>query len=215
MTTERRIPLKPLAAGGLFLAWLAAFLLGGPGNAPDPFLYAALYAGDNPAFRTLARFFTEVGGAIVLLPLTFLSAGWLVWKGRRHEAFLFLALTLGGRVLVELQKIALARPRPLLSEHLVTVESMSFPSGHAANGLVFWLAAALLLPSRHRPAWIAAAALLAFLIGLSRVMLGVHWPSDVIGGWAFGLLWILALSTLRAGPADRAGTPGAGGHSSS
>jgi undecaprenyl-diphosphatase len=66
--------------------------------------------------------------------------------------------------------------------------------------MIFYLALALLLAShRHRFAAAAAAVVLALLVGTSRVMLGVHWPSDVIGGWAFGLLWLLL--TLR--PAER------------
>ena len=79
----------------------------------------------------------------------------------------------------------------------MVVKTSSFPSGHAANSMIFYLALALVLTAGtrwHRPAAVAAL-LLSLLIGTSRVMLGVHWPSDVVGGWAFGLLWVLL--TLR------------------
>ena len=87
--------------------------------------------------------------------------------------------------------------RPDVEPHLVVVKTSSFPSGHAANSMIFYVALALVLTSGtrwHRQA--AAGAMLgSLMIGASRVMLGVHWPSDVIGGWAFGLLWVLL--TLR------------------
>ena len=106
-------------------------------------------------------------------------------------------IVLVGRGLAEAQKYMIARVRPDLEPHLVVVKTSSFPSGHATSSMIFYLTVALALTmgSRwHRPA-AALAILLSLLIGISRVMLGVHWPSDVIGGWAFGLLWVLL--TLR------------------
>ncbi len=102
-----------------------------------------------------------------------------------------------GAGLAEAQKYSIARVRPDVEPHLVVVKTSSFPSGHAANSMIFYLALALVLTAGtrwHRPAAVAAV-LLSLLIGTSRVMLGVHWPSDVVGGWAFGLLWVLL--TLR------------------
>jgi undecaprenyl-diphosphatase len=85
----------------------------------------------------------------------------------------------------------------VLETHLVVVKKMSFPSGHSTSSMVFYLTAALVLSqgSRWRGAAIAAGLLMAILVGLSRIVLGVHWPSDVVGGWVFGLLWVLV--TLR------------------
>ena len=83
----------------------------------------------------------------------------------------------------------------------MVVKTSSFPSGHATSSMIFYLTLALVLTAGTR--WHArrggGAILLSLLIGTSRVMLGVHWPSDVIGGWAFGLLWVLL--TLRLGRA--------------
>jgi membrane-associated phospholipid phosphatase len=83
----------------------------------------------------------------------------------------------------------------------VVVKTQSFPSGHASSSMIFYLTLAIALTAGtrwHRPAAVAAI-VLSLLIGTSRVMLGVHWPSDVVGGWAFGMLWVLL--TLR--PAER------------
>jgi undecaprenyl-diphosphatase len=99
------------------------------------------------------------------------------------------------------QKYSIARARPDLEPHLVVVKTSSFPSGHATSSMIFYLTVALALAAgtRWQRPLAAAAVLLSLLIGLSRVMLGVHWPSDVVGGWSFGLLWVLL--TLK--PAER------------
>jgi len=130
-----------------------------------------------------------------------LVALWLWYLGRGRAGAVLLAVILIGRAVTELQKYWVARARPDLEAHLVVVKTSSFPSGHAAGSMMFYLALALMLTahSRLRFAAAAAAILVSLLVGISRVMLGVHWPSDVIGGWSFGLLWVLL--TLR--PAER------------
>jgi undecaprenyl-diphosphatase len=114
---------------------------------------------------------------------------------------MLLAVILVGRGITEVEKLAVARPRPELEPHLAIVRTWSFPSGHATSSMIFYLTLALALGAGKPWQRIAAAAavLLSLLIGVSRVMLGVHWPSDVVGGWAFGLLWVL----LTLGPAQR------------
>ena len=146
----------------------------------------------------MARWLSELGGFAVLLPVTALGALWLLWRRDWRSALLLVAVTLSGRLLVELQKEWTARLRPDANEHLVAAQSLAFPSGHAANATLVWLGLALLLPlsERARPFAIWGAVWLALAIGASRVMLGVHWPSDVIAGWSFGLLWLLLLMRL-------------------
>jgi undecaprenyl-diphosphatase len=130
-----------------------------------------------------------------------LCALWLWYAGRGRLGLTLLLIALIGRGLSEAQKYWIARVRPDIEPHLVIVKTSSFPSGHATSSMIFYLALALALTARTRWNRIAAtgATLLSLLIGTSRVMLGVHWPSDVIGGWAFGMLWVLL--TLR--PAER------------
>jgi undecaprenyl-diphosphatase len=117
-----------------------------------------------------------------------------MWYERRGRlGLVLLAVTMIGRILGNLQKYWIARPRPSLEPHLVLVKTSSFPSGHATSSMIFYvtLAIAIMSGSRWSRSTVAGAVLLSFLIGTSRVMLGVHWPSDVIGGWSFGALWVL------------------------
>ena len=121
---------------------------------------------------------------------------------------LLLALPLSGGLFVELLKDWIGRLRPHDQEHLlVQVQSYAFPSGHTANATVVWLGLALLLVRgpRARALRHLGGGLLALAIGLSRNMLGVHWPSDVIAGWAFGLFWILLLARLARVPLSPSG----------
>ena len=103
-----------------------------------------------------------------------------------------------GRILVETQKYAIARFRPEDEVHLVPVSTPSFPSGHAGNSMIVCLTLAILFfgDTRWKRPAVAVGFLLSLCIGFSRVMLGVHWPTDVIGGWAFGLLWVVLAMPL-------------------
>jgi len=183
----------------LALIWLA-MLLGGTGPL-DRKVYEALYAGDRPALAATAHVLTALGEPTVLIAATVLCALWLWYMGRARLGLTLLVIAMLGRALSEVQKYWIGRDRPDLEAHLVVVKTRSFPSGHANSSMIFYLAVALALTAGtrwERPA-AAAAVLLSLLVGISRVMLGVHWPSDVIGGWAFGLLWVLL--TLK--PAER------------
>jgi undecaprenyl-diphosphatase len=179
----------------LVTIWLIMLVFGaGP---VDRSVYETLYAGDRPVLAALARAFTFLGEPTLLIAAGIALGLWVWWRGHVRLALSVTAITLLARALNEFQKIWIARSRPDLETHLVVVKTMSFPSGHSTSAMVFYLTAALVLSqgSRWRHAAVAAGLLMAVLIGLSRVMLGVHWPSDVVGGWAFGLLWVMV--TLR------------------
>mgnify|MGYP003863456065 CR=1 FL=1 len=79
-----------------------------------------------------------------------------------------------------------ARDRPDIVPHLDTFGNLSFPSGHATNAMAILLLAALLVPARNRSMWLCLALAGAVAVGLSRNLLGVHWPSDVVAGWLWG-----------------------------
>ena len=189
----------PAAATLLAAIWLAMLLWGtGP---LDRSVYEALYAGHRPALLVAARIFTALGEPTVLIAASLVCALWLWKAGRARLGLVLLLIALLGRGLSEVQKYWVARVRPDMEPHLVVVKTQSFPSGHASSSMIFYLALAIAVTAGTRWHKVAAAAavVLSLLIGISRVMLGVHWPSDVIGGWAFGMLWVLL--TLR--PAER------------
>ena len=167
------------------------------GGPVDRAIYEALYAGGRPALVLIARIFTALGEPTVLIGAGFILALWLWWRNRARLAVALMSVILLGRGLSEVQKYGIGRGRPTLEPHLVVVQTPSFPSGHAASSMIFYLTLTLALTSRGHWRWVAAASavFLSLLIGTSRVMLGVHWPSDVVGGWAFGALWVLL--TLR------------------
>jgi undecaprenyl-diphosphatase len=202
--TNQRPPARPQWRFVILLLLLAAswlgMLIGGSGSV-DRAIYQAVYAGHRPALRAVAHILTLLGEPTLLIGASVLVALWLWYLGRGRAGAVLLAVILIGRAVTELQKYWVARARPDLEAHLVVVKTSSFPSGHAAGSMMFYLALALMLTahSRLRFAAAAAAVLVSLLVGISRVMLGVHWPSDVIGGWSFGLLWVLL--TLR--PAER------------
>jgi undecaprenyl-diphosphatase len=174
--------------------WLAALIWGGKHSALDAALLSSLYARQYPALSSAARMVTPLGGWLPLLIATLAAMIWLLIRGRRRDAMVLFIAIEAARATVELQKLLIARPRPT-EVHLVAVQSASFPSGHAANSLITFLMIALMLGGAR--ASVAIALALSLAIGLSRPMLGVHWPSDVIGGWAFGLFWTIAIMQWR------------------
>ena len=189
--TSDAASLKSLIAAALLAAIWVAMLLLGAGNI-DRDVLLALYAGDEPWIALAAIGLTKLGNWWTVVPVTLAGAAWLFYRRRSSAALTLLICSFGGRVLVILQKDFFARMRPEEHLRMVVVNYMSFPSGHASNAIVAYFALALLLfedPAHRRIAAIGTL-VLALLIGLSRPALGVHWPSDVIAGWAFGLLWV-------------------------
>lgn len=186
----------------LIVAFAVMLLFGG--LEMDSALLLVLYAGDHPALISAARIATWLGGWEVLIPATLAGAGWLFYRGLWRDAVLLLSMTLSGRLLVELLKAWTDRLRPEAHEHLAAVQSLSFPSGHSANPTMVYLGLALLVapPGRWRAVAVWFAVWLALASGISRILLGVHWPSDVIGGWALGLVWLILLFGLAGHPID-------------
>jgi membrane-associated phospholipid phosphatase len=153
----------------------------------------------TPARTDVARALSFIGEPTSLGPATLLIVLLLAALRRWLWALLF-ALQVGGAAALDLATKALVqRPRPALYPHLVHETNFSFPSGHAMGGLAFFLALHLLLwrtlPRRWR--WLGLLGLaLAAVIGASRPYLQVHYPTDVLAGWAFGAGWTLALQLL-------------------
>lgn len=204
----RKKYVEALVAAVAVLLWAALALLGGPPNRLEQAAMEALAAQSfaHPLLTHAEIWITFLGSAVVTLALAGLSAAYLIWRGRIAHAAALIAIVSGGRLMVELLKLWLARPRPDLGLHAVIVESPSFPSGHATNSMITFVAIALFCaPYERRRAAVILAVAVSLLVGLTRPLLGVHWPSDVLAGWIFGLLWavgwwrILGASSLGVG----------------
>jgi undecaprenyl-diphosphatase len=146
--------------------------------------------------ETAVRDITALGGVTVLTIVTLAVIGALVIRHHgRSAVFLGIAVA-GGQALSHLAKAVFDRPRPDLVPHGTDFVSTSFPSGHSMMAAVTWLTLAVMLaraePKRRMKAyWITLAVLVVGAVGVSRVYLGVHWPSDVLAGWALGAAWAL------------------------
>ena len=202
----------PFALTGLVLAWAVMLLCGA--QEFDRGLQLFFDAGNDPRLAASARWVNLLGGTPVLLAATGLGAAVLLYRREWRSTAMLVAITLSGRLLVSLQKGWTEPMRPEAQVQLVPADSL-FPSGHAANATMVWLGLALLLPTNERGRGFAvwAAVWLALAVGVSQVMLRLHWPSYVIGGWAFGLFWTLLLFHL-SGLRVNEGTPPPLAHSS-
>jgi undecaprenyl-diphosphatase len=151
----------------------------------------------GPAWiQEAARDLTSLGSIVVLATITAAFAGYLFLARKQAAAWLMLFAVFGGIALSDLLKLAFARPRPDFVAPAARVFTTSFPSGHATLSAITYLTIAALLAqsqssSRIGRYFVIVAALLTILIGISRVYLGVHYPTDVLGGWCVGTAWAL------------------------
>ena len=184
----------------LLLVFLAAGWIGGLGLAPDVRLIRQfqLIRGDAPQLTLAAIAVTQAGSAFATLGGGLMVAAWLAWRGHRWRATVLGAAVLAERMVVDGLKLVVDRARPSFDLHPVVTHSSSFPSGHAGNSMAVFLSIALIaVPRAHRTVAVIIALLASLLVGSTRPYLGVHWPSDVIGGWALGaaiaiLAWSIA-----------------------
>lgn len=145
----------------------------------------------------MARDVTGLGSTAVLTFVTIAVAGFLLLQRKRRMALYVVAAVSGGVIVSTLLKLGFDRPRPDLVVHGQAVLTASFPSGHSMMSAVAYLTLGVLLASvQKKPATqlyvLGLAAVLAIAVGITRVYLGVHWPTDVLGGWAAGVGWALA-----------------------
>lgn len=140
-----------------------------------------------------ALLLTIAGDTIGRLLFTFGICAWFYRRGRLRHALWLIGVVVGASILNGVLKDLFALPRPKLIPHLDPIRSYSYPSGHASGNMAFLGAVALLF--RRRWLWVPAVCL-AIAIGLSRVWLGVHWPTDVLGGWVLGLGWLAGWSAI-------------------
>jgi undecaprenyl-diphosphatase len=157
-----------------------------PGNLSQPI---------GPEWVELAMHdITSLGGGTVIVIITLSVAGFLILQKNYSALWLILAATIGGALVGLGLKEFMGRERPPLIFHLVYVETLSFPSGHSMMSAVVYLTQAALLARIQqkksiRIYMISIALSLTFLIGISRIYLGVHYPTDVLAGWSLGIAW--------------------------
>ena len=231
LTTRLRLnefaPLATLAAVGFF-GW-GFFALADEVSEGDTLRLdrSILLALRNPAnladpigpswFEEVARDFTGLGGHAILGLATIGTMLYLAMTRRRGAALFVLASIGGGMVLSAALKLGFDRPRPDLVPHGARVYTASFPSGHAMLSAVTYLTLGALLARFHalrrvKLFFLGFAMGLTVLVGLSRIYLGVHWPSDVLAGWCVGaawagLCWYGALLLQRRGSVEGEAVP--------
>ncbi|HEX2087005.1 MAG TPA: phosphatase PAP2 family protein [Solirubrobacteraceae bacterium] len=153
-------------------------------------------------FAGAARELTALGGTDAILGLTAASTAVLVLRRRRREALALVGAVAATEAAVAVVKHVVVRPRPPAADALVHAAGYSFPSGHAAASLALFAGLALVAARGRsapaRTAIVAAAAVLVLAIGLTRVYLGAHYPTDVVAGW------LLAAALATAGQAAAA-----------
>lgn len=160
----------------------------------------------GPPLTSAMRAVTWLGEPDALALLMIVAAWWMVKAGRRRDAFWLAIATLGALAISELLKLVFHRARPAAFFGYVDPSTYSFPSGHATVSCCFYGLLAAFLTARMKShavriaLWIGSAALV-LAIGFSRIYLGVHYASDVVGGYALGIFWVVVARkvSFRAG----------------
>ena len=189
------------ATGSLiFFAWLADEVFEGDSKIFDENIRTFFHSLTTPWLTELMIVFSFLGSPVFLVILGATVIAALLYFKRGHAALVF-AVTMAGELVLDLTlKSLFARPRPEVFFDYKLPSSSSFPSGHALGSLCFygilaWLAASHLSSFKYKVPIYFGAFLMILMIGISRIYLGVHYPSDVIAGYTTGLFWLVVVTT--------------------
>ncbi|HYZ87004.1 MAG TPA: phosphatase PAP2 family protein [Bryobacteraceae bacterium] len=154
-----------------------------------------------PWLEEAARDVTALGGLTLLAFITLAISGFLMLEGKAQMAAFVLGAVVTGMILSTALKDLYHRPRPELVPHSVYVYGTSFPSGHSMMSAITYLTLGALLARAHRQIRLKVyviflAVFVTFAVGVSRVYLGVHWPTDVLAGWTAGAVWAVICWTV-------------------
>ena len=196
------------AALVLLVGWVAEEALEGDTSAFDRRILLAFRRPDDPArligppwLPDMVRDVTALGSTVVLALVLLIVAGFLAMTRKFGALALVLVAVLGGEAISTMLKLLVDRARPDLIPGAPMTFNASFPSGHAMLSAVTYLTIGALLARmtdepRLRRFFRATALGLTLLVGVSRVALGVHWPTDVLAGWCVGAAWAILCVTV-------------------
>jgi membrane protein DedA with SNARE-associated domain/membrane-associated phospholipid phosphatase len=212
-TTPRGFLLSLVVSLGAFSAWVFGAMAQDVVAHEEAVLYDRGILRFAVAHRT--GWLTEVmkaasflGSNLVLVPVVVGAGAWLVVSRRAWRPAIAAAVSIvGADVLYQVTKVWVGRPRPPVGFHLVQVGGYAFPSGHATQALAGWVAVAVVLASgrslRTRVLVGVVVAILVLLIGVSRIYFGIHWFTDVVGGFALGGAWLCVVGAVMLWTAPR------------
>ena len=157
-----------------------------PGNPADPV--------GSIRIEEMARDLTALGSFTILTLVAIIGLSVALFAGRRKLALAGLISVLSGMAVMNLLKSSYARARPDVVGHATSFHNESFPSGHATMASIVYLTLGIMVArtqprKRVRVFVTALSILITFSVGISRIYLGVHWPTDVLAGWALGTVW--------------------------
>ena len=162
---------------------------------------SSIHGATTPLGIRVFVFFTNIGSPVAMAVISLVGVVTAFVRRHRRLALAWVSAVGGGAILDAILKVTIHRDRPQYAAAFLHGTTYSFPSGHAMGSVIGYgfLAYAIILTTRwagwHRRVVFAGAALLTLLIGLSRVYIGVHYPSDVVGGWAAGVAWLAVCIT--------------------
>ncbi|MBP7760387.1 phosphatase PAP2 family protein [Candidatus Saccharibacteria bacterium] len=163
---------------------------------------------DDAVLRYIHEFASATNDAIVIAITDFGYVWWvsaaaiallvILWRARRYRDMAVVALGIGGSAVINvILKALFQRDRPQLWERIVTENSYSFPSGHAmASASLAVVIMVILWPTRWRWWAIAGGVVYMVVIGLTRLYLSVHYPTDIMAGWLVAAVWVLAVAAI-------------------
>ena len=199
LTLELLIGLLTAAAALVLFTWLGREILEGEVLAFDERVRVMVPGLASPGLTSLMRAASVYGGPGVLIPAGLVAAAAFLIRGWRRGALLVVVTLAGAGLLNGLLKFSFARVRPASFFDYPLPVSPSFPSGHALYAASIFGGLAVLLTARVRNRFLQVAIWLVFLsltllVGISRVYLGVHYPSDVLAGYAIGVIWVTTVA---------------------
>jgi membrane-associated phospholipid phosphatase len=181
-----------------FFGWLAEEMKENETAHFDDLVRNAVHAFASPGATDFFRFWSDLNGPVALFIFTGLVVAWAWWKSYRTTAVLMAVMMVGGTLMDGALKLAFHRARPTPYFGLSAPHDYSFPSGHSLMSFCFYGTAAYLIGAHLKtlPMRIAVrvlAGVIVLLVGVSRIYLGVHYPSDVVAGFAAGLVWLTGI----------------------